>query len=231
MPAAEIAERLAGIRLGIARAAERAGRDPASVRLVAVTKTVPPALIAEAVAAGVTEIGENRVQEARLKHAAVPAGLRWHLVGHLQSNKAGLAGQLFDVVHSLDSARIGEALSHRRDPARGPLDGLLEVDLTGIAGRTGVPSGAVAQEAEALRGLPGLRLCGLMTIAPPGDQGAARDCFRRLRELRDRLEAGSGLDLPELSMGMSDDFEVAVEEGATIVRVGRAIFGGRPPAP
>jgi hypothetical protein len=230
VPAAgEIAERLASVRSRISRAAERAGRDPASVRLIAVTKTVPPQRIAEAVVAGVTEIGENRVQEARWKHATVPPGLRWHLVGHLQSNKAALAARLFDTVHSLDSARVGAALSGHRDPGRGPLQGLVEVDLTGIAGRTGVPPESAEALLRSLAEQRALSLAGLMTLAPFGDPAAARECFRRLRELRDRLRAELGLELPELSMGMSDDFELAIAEGATMVRLGRVLFGERPP--
>lgn len=222
-----IAERLAAVRRRIAGAAELAGRDPASVRLIAITKTVPPERIAEAVAAGVTEIGENRVQEARLKHAGVPPGLRWHLVGHLQTNKAALAAQLFDTVHSLDSERLALALGSHRDPARDPISALAEVDFTGIAARSGVPPADVAPLLRAVAGQPGLRLAGLMTIAPFGDPVAARQCFRSLRELRDRLQSELGLELPELSMGMSDDFEAAVAEGATMVRVGRVLFGER----
>ena len=228
--AARIAARLDAVRRRIARAAEGAGRDPAAVRLIAVTKTVAPPRIAEAVAAGVTEVGENRVQEARLKHAGVPPVVHWHLIGHLQSNKAALAAQLFDTVHSLDSRRVGAALARHRDPGRGPIRGLLEVDFTGIPGRTGVPPEGAAELLGELTGLPGLGVVGLMTIAPFGDPVAARDCFHRLRELRDRLGRELGVELPELSMGMSDDFEPAVEEGATMVRLGRVIFGERPAA-
>ena len=228
--AAGIAGRLEAVRRRIARAAEGAGRDPAAVRLIAVTKTVAPARIAEAVAAGVTEVGENRVQEARLKHAGVPPRVSWHLIGHLQSNKAALAAQLFDTVQSLDSPRVGVALARHRDPGRGPIQGLVEVDFTGIPGRTGVPPDGAAELLRGLAGQPGLSLAGLMTIAPLGDSATARDCFRRLRELRDRLQVELGVELPELSMGMSDDFEIAVAEGATMVRLGRVIFGERPAA-
>jgi pyridoxal phosphate enzyme (YggS family) len=228
--AEQIAERLASVRLRLARAAERSGRDPASVRLIAVTKTVPPEQIAAAVALGVNEIGENRVQEARLKHASVPPGLRWHLIGHLQANKASLAARLFDTVHSLDSERVGAALSDHRDPELQQIAGLVEVDYTGISARSGVPPESVAGLLRALTAYPELDVRGLMTIAPAGDPGAARDCFRRLRELRDDLRERLGLELPDLSMGMSDDFEVAVEEGATMVRLGRVIFGERMPA-
>jgi hypothetical protein len=225
-----IAERLASVRRRITEAAERAGRDPAAVRLIAATKTVPPERIAEAVAAGVAEIGENRVQEARLKHASVPPGLSWHLIGHLQSNKAGLAAQLFDTVHSLGSERLALALGSHRDPARDPISALVEVDFTGIAARSGIPPEAAVPLLRAVAGQPGLRLAGLMTIAPFGDPTAARQCFRSLRELRDRLQSELGLQLPELSMGMSDDFEAAISEGATMVRLGRVLFGERGPA-
>jgi pyridoxal phosphate enzyme (YggS family) len=228
--AGRIAERLAAVRLRIAEAAERAGCAPASVRLIAVTKTVPPERIAEAVAAGVTDIGENRVQEARLKHAGAPPGLRWHLVGHLQSNKAALAAQLFDTVHSLDSPRLAAALGGHRDPGRGPIIGLVEVDYTGIAARSGVAPEEVVPLLRVAVRETGLRVAGLMTIAPFGDPAAARGCFRRLRELRDRLQAELGWELPELSMGMSDDFEAAIAEGATMVRLGRVLFGERAPA-
>ena len=224
-----IAERLAAVRVRIAVAAERAGRDPASVRVIAVTKTVPPERIAEAVAAGITEVGENRVQEARLKQAGAPPGLRWHLIGHLQRNKAALAAQLFDTVHSLDSGALVDAVGGHRDPARDPIVALVEVDFTGIAARSGVPPEDAASVLQAVVGEPGLRAAGLMTIAPFGDPVAARACFRRLRELRDRLEAELGTGLPELSMGMSDDFEAAIAEGATMVRLGRVLFGQRAP--
>jgi pyridoxal phosphate enzyme (YggS family) len=225
-----VADRLAEVRRRIDGAAARAGRDPAAVRLVAVTKTVAPERIAEAATAGITDIGENRVQEALAKQGRVPDTLVWHLIGHLQSNKAPAAARLFDAVHSIDSGRIAIALAGHRDPDRGPLLGLVEVDFTGVAGRTGVaPDRAEAVLGEAT-GTPGLEIRGLMTIAPFGDPAAARDCFRRLRDLRDRLREGLGLSLPELSMGMSDDFEIAVEEGATLVRLGRVIFGERPPA-
>jgi len=225
-----VAQQLASARRRIALAAERAGRDPASVRLIAVTKTVAPERIAEAVAAGVTEIGENRVQEARLKHASVPPGLRWHLIGHLQHNKASLAARLFDAVHSLDSERVGAALAEHRDPGRDPIQALVEVDFTGITARTGVPAETAEMLLRALAERPGLELAGLMTIAPAGDPESARDCFRRLRELRDRAEQRLGRELRELSMGMSDDFELAIEEGATMVRLGRVLFGERPSA-
>jgi pyridoxal phosphate enzyme (YggS family) len=226
-----IAERLEVVRARIAAAAARAGRDPTSIRLVAVTKTVEPRRIAEAVSAGVTEIGENRVQEARLKHAGVPPGVRWHLVGHLQTNKAALAARLFDTIHSVDGEKLAAALERRREPGQGALEVLVEVDFTGIAERTGMSAAGVAPLLRALGGYAQLRPRGLMTIAPFGDPEAARTSFRRLHELRDRLEEEVGIPLPELSMGMSDDFEIAISEGATMVRLGRVIFGAGGPSP
>jgi PLP dependent protein len=232
MPVAQggVREAVAAVRERIAAAAGRAGRDPAAVRLIAVTKSVDTARIAQAVEAGVADLGENRVQEAVAKVEQLPAGLRWHLLGHLQHNKAGRAAGLFDVVHSVDSVRIGEALAARRPADRGDLSVLLEVELTGLPGHTGFTEVALAGGLAALRQVPGLRVEGLMTMAPPADDPAdARPTFARLRRLRDALEQQTGQPLPELSMGMTGDFDVAVEEGSTMVRVGRAIFGERPP--
>ena len=216
------------IRVRIAGAAARAGRDPATVRLVAVTKGIDVDRINEAIAGGVEDIGENRVQEAVRKHPAVRPGVRWHMVGHLQTNKARRAAELFHVVHSVDSARVGEALSSGRPTQLGPLQAMVEVDLTGIPGRSGVAPVALAGVIAAVGALPGIQLTGLMTIAPAvAEPGAARPWFAELRRHRDELEQALGVPLPELSMGMSEDFEVAVEEGATLVRIGRAIFGPR----
>jgi pyridoxal phosphate enzyme (YggS family) len=224
----DLPQRLEEVRRRIAAAAERAGRDPAAVRLVAVTKTVDARRVAEVVALGVRDLGENRVQEAATKAAELPGGLRWHLIGHLQTNKAARAAQLFDVVHSVDGPRVAEALSQRRQ-GMAPLDVLVEAELTGIPGHTGVPEEGLGALAEAVTAMPNLRLRGLMTMAPPvADPADARPGFARLRGLRDRLQERIGHELPELSMGMSNDYPVAVEEGATIVRLGRALFGERP---
>ena len=221
---------VAAVRERISAAAARAGRDPGGVRLVAVTKSVDLARIAEAVDAGVLDLGENRVQEAVAKADQLPDAVRWHLLGHLQHNKAGRAAGLFGTVHSVDSVRIGESLAARRPEPLGDLAVLLEVELTGLAGHTGFTEAGLSAGLAALRGVPRLRVAGLMTMAPPvDDPAAARPTFARLRRLRDDLEQRSGEPLPELSMGMSSDFDVAVEEGATMVRVGRAIFGERPP--
>ncbi|HEX6493234.1 MAG TPA: YggS family pyridoxal phosphate-dependent enzyme, partial [Candidatus Dormibacteraeota bacterium] len=196
----------------------------------AVSKTVAAERVAEALAAGVTDLGENRVQEAVAKRPQLPDGVRWHMVGHLQTNKAARAAATFSVVHSVDSVRLAEVLAARRPAELGELEVLLEVELTGLVGHTGFAPAALGEAVSAIGGLAGLGLRGLMTMAPPvADPEQARPAFARLRSLRDEVEQGSGVALPELSMGMSDDFEVAVEEGATVVRLGRAIFGERPP--
>lgn len=215
-------------RRRIASAAERAGRDPAAIRLVAVTKGVEAERVSAAIEAGITDVGENRVQEAAAKREAVHADARWHLIGHLQTNKATRAAEIFDVVHSIDSGRVAGALSAHHRPHRGPLRVLIEVELTEIPGRTGMAPDAVESLLRAITRMDGLAIEGLMTIAPPvNDPAGAAPYFRRLRELRDELTDSLMLPLPELSMGMSDDFEVAIGEGATMVRIGRAIFGER----
>ena len=206
-------------------AAERADRDPAGVRLVAVTKGTPASRVDEAIAAGASDIGENRVQEAETKQREVTGTARWHLIGHLQTNKAGRAAAMFDVVHSVDSRRVAEALAAHRPAGRDPLMVLVEVDLTGLPTRYGVAEADVEGLVHELVNVPSMHLMGLMTIAPQADDPeAARPYFARLRRLRDHVQHVSGWAMPELSMGMTDDFEIAIEEGATMVRVGRAIF-------
>lgn len=223
-----LAARVQAVRERIANAAERAGRDPQGVRLVAVSKGFSAEHVTAAVRAGVGDVGENRVQEARRKLEGLAHAARWHLVGHLQTNKAKPAAELFDAVHSVDSERIARALAEQRPMDAEPLAALIEVDLTGIDERTGVAEADAEALVRATAGLPGLHVFGLMTIAPPvDDTDDARQYFVRLRQLRDRLEDRCGWPLPELSMGMSGDFEVAVEEGSTMVRIGRAIFGER----
>jgi PLP dependent protein len=226
---APIAARIKQIRARIDAAAQRAGRDPAAVSLIAITKGTPAAGVDAAIAAGVENIGENRVQEAADKQRQVTNIARWHLVGHLQTNKAARAATLFDVVHSVDSRRVADALSANRPPGRDPMVVLLEVELTGLPTRFGVPEADVEDVIHQLVNVPAIHLMGLMTIAPHAeDPEGARPFFSRLRHLRDHMQHVSGWALPELSMGMSDDYEVAVEEGATMVRIGRAIFGSRP---
>ncbi len=218
--------RLKRVRGRMVAAAERAGRDPADVLLVAITKGTAAALVDAAIAAGVEDVGENRVQEASDKQSLVTRDARWHLVGHLQTNKAARAARLFDVVHSVDSKRVADVLSMSRPAGRDPLIVLLEVELTGIPTRFGVAEGDVEGVIEQLVNVPAIHLMGLMTIAPHSeDPEAARPYFTRLRHLRDHMQHVTGWALPELSMGMSDDFDVAIEEGATMIRVGRAIFG------
>jgi pyridoxal phosphate enzyme (YggS family) len=227
-----IADRVAAVRERIARAAERASRSPAEVTLVAVSKTHPTPAVREAFAAGVRDFGENRVQEAEEKVEATvdlaAAGLRWHLVGHLQSNKARRAAALFDVVESVDSIELGRRLAREAVAARRTLSTLIQVDLAGEETKFGLEEAQLFPALEALRDAPGLRVDGLMVLPPYlEDPVAARPFFRRLRALAERARSEGLIAGSELSMGMSHDFEAAVEEGATIVRVGTAIFGQR----
>jgi PLP dependent protein len=227
-----IADRVAAVRERIARAAERAARPPGDVRLVAISKTHPPGAVREAFAAGVRDFGENRVQEAEPKIAATAdlreSGLRWHLVGHLQSNKARRAAALFEVVQSLDSLDLASRLARSGAEAARPVRALVQVDLAGEETKFGLPEAELFPALEALRGREGLRVEGLMVLPPYlEDPEKVRPFFRRLRGLGERAAAAGLLDGRELSMGMSHDFEAAIEEGATIVRVGTAIFGDR----
>ncbi len=222
--------RLADVRARIARAAGRAGRDPASIRLVAVSKTFPADAVRAAVVAGQIDFGENTVQEALQKiEETRDLAIRWHLVGHLQSNKAKKVGQ-FDVIHSIDSADLLAKVDAAAAAAGRRIDLLVQVDLAGEATKHGAPEEGLAAIFDAARAARATEVIGLMLLPPAADDpNAARPYFRALREARDRLLA-RGVDpssLRELSMGMSHDFEVAVEEGSTVVRVGTAIFGGR----
>lgn len=225
----EIAARLTAVRERIARAANRVKRDPAAVRLVLASKTQPPEAIRAAYAAGAREFGENYVQAAATKQDALAdlqdlEDLRWHLIGHLQTNKARDAANRFALIHSLDSARLGLALGRARPAPRVRV--LIEVNAAGEASKSGVAAADLERLIEETRAT--VEILGLMTIPPPAsDPERSRSHFVALRATRDRLAAATGLALSELSMGMTDDFEVAIEEGATIVRVGRAIFGER----
>jgi len=222
-----IQERLAAVRRRIETAAARSGRPSSAVTLVAVSKTMSAAAIREAVSAGVKILGENRVQEAREKIEALPGAAEWHLIGHLQTNKAKLAVGLFDCIHSLDSVRLAQELGRHAEEAGRRLRCLVEVNVGEEAQKSGVDAAEVRPLLEAARRLPQLSVQGLMTIPPfLPDPESARPFFRRLRDLRDRLES-EGWTLPDLSMGMSHDCEVAIEEGATLVRIGTAIFGSR----
>lgn len=225
-----LAERLASIRERMGRAAEAAGRDPGAIRLLAVTKGHPPDAVEAAVSLGLRDIGESRVQEATAKRAAVAApGVSWHMVGHLQRNKARAAAALFDTVHSLHSAALAGELARHRRPGAPRLRVFIEVELTGLPRRTGVAPAQAGALLDAVRDLAALELVGLMTIAPPGAHDVAGPHFSRLRDLRDSLRESHGMALDELSMGMSADFEVAIARGATIIRLGRALFSDRPP--
>ena len=222
----DIAENLAAVQDRIAAACGRAGRDPADVRLVAVSKTFGPDAVSEAIRAGAGLLGENRVQEAAAKIPLCPSA-EWHLIGHLQGNKVRRALGLFTTFHSVDTVKLLEEIAKASDETGRRPDLLLEVNVAGEASKFGFRPDDVAGALNAASSL-GLSVTGLMTVPPfRPDVEAVRPCFRALRELRDRLQNETGCGLPELSMGMSHDFEVAIEEGATFVRVGTAIFGSR----
>jgi hypothetical protein len=223
-----IRDRLLQVQDRIRAAASRVGRQPSSVTLVAVSKAMPPDVIREGVEAGVTILGENRVQEARDKIATLPAVARWHLVGHLQTNKAKLAIQLFELIHSLDSLKLAQVLDRHGQELGRPVRCLIEVNLGGEQSKSGITEDGVRLLLEGAVGLRHLRIEGLMALPPLlPDPEQIRPYFRRLRTLRDKLR-DEGFALDELSMGMTHDFEVAIEEGATLVRIGTAIFGPRP---
>jgi pyridoxal phosphate enzyme (YggS family) len=227
---AALAERVAAVREAIAAAARRAGRDPSTVRVVAVTKTFPPAVVTAALAAGLEDVGENYVQEARAKRRAVGPRGTWHLIGGLQRNKVRAAVATFDWVHTVDSPALARALAAEAARAGRRLPVLFQVNVTGEPSRRGVQPEALAALAREVLALPALRLEGLMAIPPPGLEAERRRlAFRSLRELRERTQDRLGVELPHLSMGMSDDFAIAIEEGATLVRLGRALFGPRGP--
>ena len=218
---ADVAANVQAIRARIAAAAARVGRDPAAITLVAAAKQKSAGLIETALAAGVTDIGENYVQEGAAKRALVHTPARWHMIGHLQRNKVGKVLEAFDVIHTVDSLALGTAIASRARQRAQVAAVLIEVNLAAEASKNGVAPEAVPRLVEQLRALEGLRIDGLMAVPPAGAPEATRPYFKRLRALRDQL------GLVELSMGMTDDFEVAIEEGATIVRIGRAIFGAR----
>ena len=231
-PTDGLAARFADVQARIAAAAQRCGREPKEVTLISISKTHPASLVKNLVELGAMDLGENRVQEAEEKIPEVgQPDVRWHLVGHLQANKARRAVHLFDVIHSLDSIDLTRRLDRLcAEEGRNSLSLLIQVDLGHEATKTGIDEKDVAELAEKLRSLERLEFTGLMTLPPfSEDPKQARPYFRRLRELRDELVRGGlfGERSGELSMGMTNDFEVAIEEGATMVRVGTAIFGER----
>jgi pyridoxal phosphate enzyme (YggS family) len=225
----DIADNVARVRERVAAAAARVGRRPEDITLVAAAKTVAPELIADAAAAGITDVGENYVQEACAKIERLGRGVRWHLVGHLQTNKATQAVELFDLVQTVDSERLAQELDRRARAAGRRLAVLVQVNTSGEGTKFGVAGDDAPGLAEVVAGLQGLELRGLMTIGRFGaEPQAARPDFRLLRRLFEQIAARlPGAPMTWLSMGMSQDFEVAIEEGANMVRVGTAIFGAR----
>ena len=224
-----LAGRVAEVRERIERARARAGRS-GEVTLVAVTKTHPAEVVQAAIRAGVADVGENRVQELEEKVAAVVRGaVRWHLIGHLQRNKLSKALPLFDLLHSLDSLRLAQALSDAAVKSGAVVRALVEVNSAGEETKGGVPAAEAVDVVGRIAELPGLELLGMMTMAPfTDDQAAVRRAFRATRELcEETARQVAGFRGHVLSMGMSNDFEIAVEEGATLVRVGSSIFGER----
>lgn len=224
-----IADNLATIRGRIEAACARAGRDPGSVTLMAVSKNQPPDRVQAAADLGLTLFGENRVQEARVKIPQCPAKLCWHMIGHLQSNKCRDAVPLFEMIQSVDSLALAQEVAKVAEKRAKQMPVLLEVNVAGESSKFGWNPDRLLAEFESANALARLEIHGLMTVAPYSvDPERVRPVFRRLRELRDRCAEILGAPLPVLSMGMSGDLEVAIEEGATLVRIGTALFGARP---
>ena len=225
MPFRDLGERVREVRDRVAAATQRGGHGQ-TVTIIAVTKTHGPEAAQAAYDAGLPDVGENRVQEALTKMDAVAAPVRWHLIGHLQRNKAKFVDR-FHLVHSVDSARLADALHAHAESNGRTIDVLVQVNVSGEGTKGGYPAGEVEAEAERLAGLPRLRVCGAMTMAPfDADERTLREVFAGAREARRHL-AAAGHPATELSMGMSGDYEVAVEEGATLVRLGTILFGAR----
>ncbi|MGB9630225.1 MAG: YggS family pyridoxal phosphate-dependent enzyme [Thermodesulfobacteriota bacterium] len=223
----QIRENFLRVMERIEKAARRVGRDPKEVKLVAVSKTVEAARIKEAIEAGVSILGENYVQEAQKKIEEIGRPVSWHFIGHLQSNKAKFAVRLFDVVHSIDSLHLAEELNRRAEQVNRVIKVLMEVNLSGEATKFGAEEEKILGIAHKILSLNSLSLEGLMTMPPYFDNPEkSRPYYVKLRELKEKI-AKDGIPVKELSMGMSNDFEVAIEEGATYVRVGTAIFGPR----
>jgi hypothetical protein len=221
-------QNLSAVKERIVAAAGRAHRNPDATKIVAVTKAIAPERVEEALAAGLTVFGENKLQEARAKIPLVSNRAHWHMIGHLQTNKARDAVALFELIHSVDSVKLAGELDKCAGRTGKTQPILLEVNVSGEASKSGLKPEDLAAAIEQINALPRIEIRGLMTMAPfAEDAEKARPHFRRLRELRDEMENRFGMRLPELSMGMSHDFEAAVEEGATMVRIGTAIFGER----
>ncbi|HBJ75345.1 MAG TPA: YggS family pyridoxal phosphate-dependent enzyme [Syntrophaceae bacterium] len=226
----EIKTNILNIRKRIATAATRAGRDSGTIQLMAVSKTVEPDRIRQALDAGITLLGENYVQEAREKIPAVGRPAVWHMIGHLQTNKVKYVVNLFDWIHSVDRLELARELDKRAGQNNRKLNALIEVNVSGEASKNGAVPQQVLELVRQISILPNLSVRGLMTMPPYSDDPEnSRPYFIALRRLRDEIVSAAvpGISMTELSMGMTDDFEVAIEEGATIIRVGRAIFGDR----
>ena len=227
----DLAAHLQSVRQRIAGACQRSGRDPAAITLLAVSKNQPPERIRAAVAAGLSLFGENRVQEAKSKISQCPASLRWHMIGHLQSNKCRDAISLFSMIQSVDSLPLAVELNKWAGHFARTMPVLLEINIAGESSKFGCSPGELPAVLPQINALPRLEIHGLMTVAPYSpDPERIRPVFRRLRELKGECEKILGAPLPHLSMGMTGDFEVAVEEGATVIRLGSALFGPRPAA-
>ena len=223
-----LAENLEKTQQRIRAACGRRGRDPGSVSLLAVTKSHPPEVVAAAAQLGLNLFGENKMQEAKAKIPLCPGKLHWHFIGHLQSNKCRDAVELFEMIQSVDSLSLAREIAKRAEQAAKTLPVLLEVNVAGEASKFGYRPERLLAELKEIQALPRIEIRGLMTVPPyVSDPEKARPHFRRLRELKACAEQVLGAPLPHLSMGMSGDFEVAIEEGATIIRIGTALFGPR----
>ena len=224
-----LADNLEKIHQRIRVACERAGRNPDSVTLLAVTKTQPPEVVQSASKLGLILFGENKVQEAKAKIPLCPGNLRWHMIGHLQSNKCRDAVELFKMIQSVDNLSLAQEINRRAEQAARTMPVLMEVNVAGEASKFGYRPEQLLAELKELNALPRIEIHGLMTVPPwSAEAEKARPHFRRLREIKAQCEQTLGAPLPHLSMGMSGDFEIAIEEGATMVRIGTALFGPRP---
>jgi hypothetical protein len=224
----DLAANLETIRQRIRTACERAGRNPDSVTMLAVTKMQPPEVVQAAAKLGLILFGENKVQEAKAKMPLCPGNLRWHMIGHLQSNKCRDAVELFKMIQSVDSLSLAQEINKRAEQAARTLPVLLEVNVAGEASKFGYRPEQLLAELKELNALPRIEIHGLMTVPPWSPEAEkARPHFRRLREIKVQCEQILGAPLPHLSMGMSGDFEIAIEEGATMVRIGTELFGPR----
>ena len=224
----DLAANLEKIQQRIGAACKRAGREPRSVTLLAVTKSHPPESVRAAAELGLTFFGENKVQEAKAKIPNCPSRCRWHFIGHLQSNKCRDAVELFEMIQSVDSLSLAQEISKRAEQAGKTMPILLEVNVAGEGSKFGYAPEKLLAELNQMNALPKIEVHGLMAVPPWSSEAEnSRPHFRKLRELKERAEAVLGAPLPHLSMGMTGDFEVAIEEGATIVRIGTALFGER----